>query len=86
MVATIAVLARSSVENVPKPWLRYVVGIMLTSFGTFWSSQGIGVRWPASDVSIFGILVVYIAVSSTYIWLIRGRRFPNVPTQASTEG
>ena len=33
--------------------MKYVVGIMLTAFGTFFTGEGIGVRWWQNDLSSF---------------------------------
>jgi uncharacterized membrane protein len=83
IVAAIALVARRWVESIPRPWLRWGVGIMLVSFGTFWASEGIGVEWPGGDLSIAGLLAAYVGVSLAYIWLIRSARFPGVGTNAS---
>jgi uncharacterized membrane protein len=36
---------------------------MLTSFGTFWGSEGAGVHWPAGDASLLGVLAFTVLVS-----------------------
>jgi uncharacterized membrane protein len=53
--------------------LQLVVGILLTTFGTFWSLEGLGVNWPASDGAILGLLVLYVLTALTYITLERNR-------------
>ena len=35
------------VRRVPRSVLQLVVGIMLTTFGSFWALEGLGVGWPA---------------------------------------
>jgi uncharacterized membrane protein len=64
------VLARRLVE-VPENTLKMVVGIMLVSFGTFWSGEGLGVDWPGTDVSILALIALYGAVT---FWLIASLR------------
>jgi uncharacterized membrane protein len=39
------------------------VGLMLVSFGTFWAGEGIGIAWPADDLSIVLLVAGYVAVS-----------------------
>jgi uncharacterized membrane protein len=46
-----AVVARQ-LAGVPQNALKMAVGIMLVSFGTFWSGEGIGVHWPGSDLAL----------------------------------
>ena len=38
--------------------MKLVVGLMLTTFGTFWGTEGAGVRWPGSDAMILGVLAL----------------------------
>jgi uncharacterized membrane protein len=46
---------------------------MLTTFGTFWSLEGLGVSWPAGDATIAGLLAFYAATALVYIALERRR-------------
>lgn len=32
--------------------VQLIVGTLLTSFGTFWALEGLGVSWPQSDADI----------------------------------
>ena len=61
-------------SRVPENTLKFAVGLLLSSFGTFWASEGVGVNWPGSDGAILAILVVYIAASLGYVWLLRRQR------------
>jgi Ca2+/H+ antiporter, TMEM165/GDT1 family len=72
------VLARRLVE-VPENTLKMVVGIMLVSFGTFWSGEGLGVDWPGTDLSILGLIGVYGAVT---FWLVTSLRRARRPAAA----
>ena len=64
----------SWVAQIPRSLLQLAVGILLTTFGTFWAVEGIGVDWPASDASILGLLVVYVVTAVTFI-VIERRHF-----------
>src|SRR5918911_1472582 len=48
-------LARGLVQRIPRSVLQLVVGTMLSSFGTFWSVQGLGIDWPGSDAAILAL-------------------------------
>ena len=58
---------------VPENTLKYAVGVVLTSIGTFWAAAGMGVAWPLDFVSIAVLLAVYFAASRAAIALIRRR-------------
>ena len=61
------------VTRIPRSLLQLVVGTLLTSFGTFWSLEGLGVTWPQSDLDIVALLVAYALAAATYISLERRR-------------
>jgi uncharacterized membrane protein len=68
-------LLRGSVQRVPRSFLQLVVGVLLTTFGTFWSLEGLGVNWPGSDAAILGLLVFYGLTAVAYVNLERRRAF-----------
>jgi uncharacterized membrane protein len=61
------------VTRIPRSLLQLIVGTLLTSFGTFWSLEGLGVTWPQSDLDIVGLLFAYGLVGISYIVLERRR-------------
>ena len=61
------------VTRIPRSLLQLIVGTLLTSFGTFWSLEGLGVNWPQSDLDIVLLLVVYGLTAATYIGMERRR-------------
>ena len=46
-------------SGVPENALKMGVGLMLVSFGTFWSGEGVHVDWPGSDLAIPVLVAVY---------------------------
>ncbi|MBA3233537.1 MAG: TMEM165/GDT1 family protein [Propionibacteriales bacterium] len=65
---------------VPENTLKYAVGLMLATFGTFWSLEGIGVfaaggrslEWPGGDWALVGLLTGWLIWSRLLIrWLRR---------------
>ena len=61
LVVTIAGIAvRAPLARVPENTMKFVVGIMLTSFGMFWGAEGAGAVWPGADAAL---LVVVPAVA-----------------------
>jgi uncharacterized membrane protein len=54
--------------------MKFAVGVMLTTFGIFWSAEGAGASWPGEDLALFGILAFVLAVSAGSVALLRRRR------------
>ncbi|OLE39046.1 MAG: hypothetical protein AUG48_00085 [Actinobacteria bacterium 13_1_20CM_3_68_9] len=73
VVGAVGFALHNTVRRVPRSLLQLVVGILLTTFGTFWSLEGLGISWPASDGAILGLLVLYVLTALTYITLERNR-------------
>ena len=71
LVVAIAVVVHGPLARVPENAMKFVVGIMLTGFGTFWSGEGIGVAWPGDDFAIVLILAGYLALALAGVWLVR---------------
>jgi uncharacterized membrane protein len=71
--------------RVPENQLKFVVGLMLTSFGTFWTAEGLGASWWKSDLSILWILGGYFLISMLLIATLRrlGERAPVQVTSSS---
>jgi uncharacterized membrane protein len=55
------------VGRIPRSLLQLIVGTLLTSFGTFWALEGMGVSWPQSDADIVALLVFYGIVATAFI-------------------
>ena len=71
IVAGVGVAVRRPLERVPENTLKYAVGVLLTSLGTFWAAEGMGASWPLDFVSIIGLVVIYLAASRIAVALIR---------------
>src|SRR6202007_2812908 len=56
LVAAVGVAVRAPLARVPENTLKFAVGVMLTTFGIFWSTEGAGGSWPGEDAALFGIL------------------------------
>jgi uncharacterized membrane protein len=67
--------------RVPENALKFVVGIMLTSFGIFWSAEGAGVAWPGSDASILMVIAFVVAIAVGLVAIGRRTRVAEVASQ-----
>jgi uncharacterized membrane protein len=74
LVVILGVAVKGPLARVPENTLKFVVGIMLTSFGVFWGAEGAGALWPGSDLSLL-VIVPSVAVFALLIVLVmRSRR------------
>jgi uncharacterized membrane protein len=71
VVVTAGLIFRAPLTRVPENAMKYVVGILLTSFGTFFAGEGIGVKWWNEDVSLLPLIVAYGVASLVAVWLLR---------------
>jgi uncharacterized membrane protein len=65
--------AHAPLSRVPENTLKYVVGVMLTSFGIFWGTEGAGGSWPAGDAAIPAIIAFTLATSLGLVAVLRRR-------------
>ena len=85
-VAVIGLLGLSvqpAARRIPRSVLQLVVGLLLTTFGTFWSVEGLGVEWPGSDGAILGLLAWYVLVAAGAIAMLRRGRVPGLARAAA---
>jgi uncharacterized membrane protein len=80
LVAGIGVAVRAPLTRVPENTLKFAVGVMLTTFGIFWSTEGAGGDWPGSDAALFGILAFVVGFSLLLVALLRRRRRTSLVT------
>jgi uncharacterized membrane protein len=71
LVLVVGVFVHRPLSRVPENGLKYAVGIMLITFGTFWAGEGVGVEWPASDATLIVLGIAYALAGLAAIWLIR---------------
>jgi Ca2+/H+ antiporter, TMEM165/GDT1 family len=87
VVVTAGTLAHGPLSRIPENTLKYAVGLLLASFGTFWSVEGLGVlragreslEWPGRDAMILALLAAWFLLSRVLITAapaLAGRRRP----------
>jgi len=85
LVAGLGVAVRAPLARVPENTLKFAVGVMLTTFGIFWSVEGAGADWPGSDAAILGVLGFVLLWSFVLVRLLRRKsrlRLRTVEAQA----
>jgi uncharacterized membrane protein len=71
VVIVAGILLRHPLTKIPENTLKYVVGILLSSFGTFWAGEGLGVDWRLGDLTILLLALLYFVASATLVFLSR---------------
>lgn len=71
LVAGAALILRHPFSKVPENAMGYIVGVMLLSFGTFWSGEGLGLQWWAGEATLLWIIALYFAASLALIGACR---------------
>lgn len=73
-------------SRVPENTLKFAVGLLLSTFGTFWAVEGLGVfrtpsdsvEWPGGDAALLGVLALWCLLSWIAIRVLspygKGRR------------
>jgi uncharacterized membrane protein len=79
LVAGIGVAVRAPLARVPENAMKFAVGVMLTTFGIFWSVEGAGADWPGSDAALIGVLAFVALSSFALVRLLRRERLEAVP-------
>ncbi len=90
VVLVAGMLARRPLARVPENMLKFAVGLLLTTFGTFWAVEGLGVfadgrqslHWPGGDLALLALLALWIAVSRAAVSNLRTTR--STPPTPST--
>ncbi len=70
LVVVVGALVRHPLSRVPENTLKFAVGVMLTSFGTFWAGEGAGIDWPGAEVSLAALIAFTIAWSLLFTRLL----------------
>ncbi len=71
LVLLVGLAVRRPLARVPENGLKFVVGLMLTTFGVFWAGEGIGVEWIADDATILILFALFAAASLAAVWAVR---------------
>jgi len=86
VVTATGIAVRAPLAKVPENAMKFAVGIMLTSFGTFWGAEGAGVSWPGNDAALLVLVPAVALVSLGYTLMLRQRpRLGAAPVAHSSE-
>ncbi len=73
VVGVVGIVVARQLSQVPENAMKMVVGILLVSYGTFWSGEGLKVHWPGSDAFLVVLAGIYLATTGLLVAYLRPR-------------
>jgi Ca2+/H+ antiporter, TMEM165/GDT1 family len=76
LVTLAGVVVRRPLSRVPENTLKYGVGLLLATFGTFWAVEGLGIvtgaslAWPGGEATLLPLLAGWYLLSRLLIWVL----------------
>ena len=67
----VGLVVHRPLARVPENSLKFVVGLMLTTFGLFWIGEGLGAQWPGADFALLAIFALLAAFSLAAVGRLR---------------
>jgi Ca2+/H+ antiporter, TMEM165/GDT1 family len=78
VVAGLGVALHRPLARVPENMLKFIVGVLLSAFGTFWVGEGAGFSWPGSDLAIPFLMAGYLVIALCLVPACRAQAGPAV--------
>ena len=73
VVIALGLALHRPLARVPENTLKFIVGVLLSAFGTFWVGEGMHLAWPGADLSILALIVAYLAIALVMVPLCRNQ-------------
>jgi Ca2+/H+ antiporter, TMEM165/GDT1 family len=71
VVVSAGALLRHPLSRVPENTLKFIVGLMLATFGTFWFVEGLGGEWPGDDLALLGLFALWWTAARVAVIALR---------------
>ena len=73
LVILLGVAVHRPLANVPENALKFIVGVLISAFGTFWVGEGLGIAWPGADWSILALVAGFLLAALLAVSLCRAQ-------------
>lgn len=81
LVLTVGVAVRGPLSRIPENTLKYGVGLLLATFGTYWAIGGLGLftahgeslEWPGADLALVVILAAWFGLTRALAAVLSAR-------------
>jgi uncharacterized membrane protein len=84
VVVALGLMVHRPLSRIPENALKFVVGVLLSAFGTFWVGEGLGVAWPGQDWSILGLIASFLVTALLAVQMGRRRALNCAPAPADS--
>jgi uncharacterized membrane protein len=74
LLAALGLAFHRALARIPRSLLILLVGLALTTFGTFWSAEGLGIDWPGGDAALPVLVAWFAAVAALFVARLRQGR------------
>ncbi|MGD1058989.1 MAG: hypothetical protein ABR992_16420 [Solirubrobacteraceae bacterium] len=71
LVVVVGAAARAPLAKVPENTMKFAVGVMLSSFGMFWGTEGTGASWPGGDAALLAIIPGVLLAAIAMVWTLQ---------------
>lgn len=93
VVLIIAIALRRPLSMINENLLKYGVGLLLATFGTYWAVEGIGIfrgdreslAWPGHDLALIGLLLAWLVLSRIFVAVLKTPSNPAIPANVPVE-
>jgi len=73
VLGAVGALTYRLVARIPRRALQLFVGALLTTFGTFWAAEGLGVAWPGEETALLALGAFYVLAALGLLSWVRHR-------------
>jgi Ca2+/H+ antiporter, TMEM165/GDT1 family len=74
LVIVLGLVLHRPLARIPENTLKFAVGVMISAFGIFWLSEGMGFPWPGADLALPLLAAGLLGVALGAVQLLRLRR------------
>jgi uncharacterized membrane protein len=85
VVIVTGIAVRAPLARVPENTMKFVVGIILTSFGIYWGGDGAGAHWPGGDIALLVIAAAVAMFSLGLVALLRRFEAQVAPSSVTSQ-
>ena len=83
LVIILGLIVHRPLARIPENTLKFVVGVLLSAFGTFWFGEGSDIKWPGGDLILLLLIPGFLVAALLAIGVARRMLILNMPSGES---